>query len=89
MPESRNRISFSTTSEVASLLATREPALSGTQILRLRLRMTTSEGARNDDKESALTGIRRLGTPGAHISPLESVGVLWYYRLDYTERRLI
>ena len=88
MRELRNRISFSTTSEVASLLATREPALSGTQILRLRLRMTTSEGACNDEKESALTGIHRLGTPGLCIL-LESVGVLWYYRLDYTERRLI
>ena len=88
MPGLRNRISYSTTPGVASLLATREPALSGTQILRLRLRMTTSEGARNDEKESALTGIHRLGTPGLCIL-LESVGVLWYYRSDYTERRLI
>ena len=88
MPESRDRISSSTTPEVASLLATREPALSGTQILRLRLRMTTSEGACNDEKESALTSIHRLGTPGLCVL-LESVGVLWYYRSDYTERRLI
>ena len=88
MPESRDRISFSTTPEITSLLATREPPLSGTQILGLRLRMTTSEGARNDEKESALTGIHRLGIPGLCIL-LESVGVLWYYRSDYTERRLI
>jgi len=69
MRELRNGISFSTTSEVASLLAT--------------------PSARNDEKESALTGTHRLGTPGLYMSPLESVGVLWYYRSDYTERRLI
>jgi len=36
--------------EIASLLATPEPALSGAEILRLRLRMTTSERACNDDQ---------------------------------------
>ncbi len=38
-------------------LPTPEPAPSGGEILRLRLRMTGNEGARNDTREMARNGI--------------------------------
>jgi len=47
-------VSLSTTEHPATEIATPEPALSGGEILPLRLRMTRSEGARNDTRYHSL-----------------------------------